>query len=470
MQKAYLIGICGKAMAGLAVILRELGWTISGSDEGFYDPVYTYLKERGIVFHEGYRKENIPSDASLIVIGKHAKLIPETNEEVAAAFTSGIPVKSLPEVLHDLMASTDNVVVAGSFGKSTCTALIAWCLLDAGRDPSYLIGAVPHGFASAAHFGKEELFVIEGDEYPSSNWDTTSKFLYYRPKAVLLVSGEHDHLNVFPTIEEYLSPYKKLVAALSPDDLVVACASGAHMDEIVAHARGRVVTYGTAKTADWHAERISYGAETSFDLCRQGSIVARLHTSLLGEYNVENIVGCAALLLEKKLLTPEELASGVATFQGVAGRLDRKATDATPLVYEIYGSSQAKLRSSMQAIAAHFPNRRMIAVFEPHTFSWRNRAALPWYEHIFNDAHAVLVFEPPTHGADREQLTLDEIVAKIRETHPRASGFRTKEEGVVKLAEILGPDDIVLLVTSGDLGGMIPEVVKLVEKKYPNTR
>jgi UDP-N-acetylmuramate: L-alanyl-gamma-D-glutamyl-meso-diaminopimelate ligase len=467
MQRVHFIGICGKAMAGLAVIMRELGWEISGSDEGFYDPVYTYLLDRGITFVPEYKKENIPAGASLIVIGKHARLVPETNEEVAAAFASGISVKSLPEVLHDLMATTDNIVIAGSFGKSTCTSLITWCMLAAGRDPSYLIGAVPFGFDTAAHHGAEDLFIIEGDEYPSSNWDTKSKFLYYHPKTVMLTSGEHDHLNVFPTIKEYLAPFQALVRGLGEDDLLVACKNGAHMEEILAHTNARIVTYGLDASADWHAKDIAYGAETSFTLCYKENEIARLATTLLGAYNVENIVGCAAVILAKGLLTPQELADGVRTFQGVSGRLDRKPAKATPLIYEVYGSSQAKLKSSIEALRLHFPDRRMIAVFEPHTFSWRNRAALPWYEHIFNDTHAVLVFEPPTHGANAEQLTLDEIVEKISQTHPRVHPIRTKQEGIDKVAEILEPEDIILLITSGDLGGMIPEMAGVAEGKFP---
>ncbi|MCU0660407.1 MAG: Mur ligase family protein [Candidatus Pacebacteria bacterium] len=467
MQKVHLIGICGKAMAGLAVILRELGWEISGSDEGFYDPVYTYLKERGITFSEGYRKENIPSDVSLIVIGKHARLVPETNEEVAAAFASGAPVKSLPEVFHDLMEITDNIVVAGSFGKSTCTSLITWCLLNAGRDPSYMIGAVPFGFVTAAHHGKDPIFVIEGDEYPSSNWDQKSKFLYYRPKTVLLTSGEHDHLNVFPTLEEYLSPFKELVRGLAVDDLVVASKNGAHIREILSHTHARVVTYGLDASADWYAKDIMYGAETTFTLCHKDTTITTLSTSLLGAYNVENCVGCAALLLTKGILTPDEVANGIRTFQGVSGRLDQKPAKASPFIYEVYGSSQAKLKSSIEALKLHFPDRRMIAVFEPHTFSWRNRTALPWYEHIFDDMHAVFVFEPPTHGANANQLTLTEIVEKIRETHPLVYSIQSKEEGIAKVASILESEDIILLITSGDLGGMIPGILQLAEEKFP---
>ncbi len=470
MQKAHLIGICGKAMAGLAVILKEQGFEISGSDEGFYDPVYSYLKDRDITFAPKHAKENIPPDASFIVIGKHAKLVPESNEEVAAAFARGIiPIRSLPEVLHELMQETDNIVIAGSFGKSSCTSIITWCLLAAKQDPSYLIGAVPFGFASAAHMGKDKTFVIEGDEYPSANWDTTSKFLYYRPQTVLLTSGEHDHLNVFPTLAQYLSPFQKLAALLPADGLLVASKSGAHvMDDIVPHAKARVVTYGMNTAADWYPRDIRYGSETTFTLCNKHGAVAELATTGLGEYNIENIVGCAAVLLEKELVTPAQLVEGIRTFQGVSGRLDRKHARSTVAIYEGYGSSHAKMQSLFDALKLHFPGKRIIAVFEPHTFSWRNRAALSWYDHAFDAADTVLIFEPPTHGAGtQDQLSLGEIVSKVAERHENVFPFHTKEEGLTLLGNVLHEDDLVLLITSGDLGGIIPEVPKLAEEKFP---
>ncbi len=469
MQKAHLIGICGKAMAGLAVMLKEQGYEISGSDEGFYDPVYSYLKDRGIMFAPRHAKENIPKDASFIVIGKHAKLVPESNEEVAAAFASGIPIRSLPEALQELMQETDNIVVAGSFGKSSCTSIITWCLLAAEQDPSYLIGAVPFGFASAAHRGKDKTFVIEGDEYPSANWDKTSKFLYYRPRTILLTSGEHDHLNVFPTLQEYLEPFQKLVELLPADGLLVACKSGAHvMDTIVPHAKARVVTYGMDSSADWYPKNIAYGTETTFTLCNKDGAVTELVTSGLGEYNIENIVGCAAVLLEKGLVTPAQLAEGIRTFQGVSGRLDRKDARSTVAIYEGYGSSHAKMQSLFDALRLHFPGKRIIAVFEPHTFSWRNRAALSWYDHAFGAADTVLIFEPPTHGAStQDQLSLDEIVAKVAARHASVFPFHSKEEGLMLLGSVLQEDDLVLLITSGDLGGIIPEVSRLAEKKFP---
>jgi len=213
-SRAHFIGIAGKGMSATALLLKQMGVEISGSDEDFYPPVSDYLKSANVTFAQGYKKENIPNDVDAIIIGKNVKLQPETNEEVQAAFASGKRVYSFADVLHEMTAASETIVVAGSYGKSTCTALLAWCLKAAKKDPSYFIGEVTNGFERYAHRGSGPIFVLEGDEYPSSNWDNTSKFLRYNPRNVLLTSATHDHVNVFPTHADYLVPFRALLDSL----------------------------------------------------------------------------------------------------------------------------------------------------------------------------------------------------------------------------------------------------------------
>lgn len=468
-RKAHLIGICGKGMAPLAILLKEKGYEISGSDEGFYDPIYSYLKRKGIDFANGYKKENIPNDASVIIVGKHAKLVPEENEEVKYAFESGIPVKSFPEMLHGLTTETDNIVIAGSFGKSTITAIVTWCLLNANKDPSYLIGAVPLQMEDTAHIGSGENFIIEGDEYPSSNWDKTSKFLYYNPKSVVITSGEHDHLNVFPTLESYLDPFKELVKIVPSNGLIIYSKDGAHIDEIIKESNSKTVSYGLDNTTDYYATNISYSDISSFDLYKKEKCIGKFTTRLLGKHNIYNIVASCALLLERDLLTVEELERGIESFLGLSGRLDKKEASTSIDIYEGFGSSHAKLVPLFESLKLHYPNKNIVAIFEPHTFSWRNKNALPWYRDVFSSARDVLIFEPPTHGANtHEQLTLEDIVNEVAKNHNSVSGVHNTKECLNILEQILKKDDIILLVTSGDLGGMIPEIIKYTEQKFPN--
>ena len=454
-------------MSAVAKLLLESGWKVTGSDEGMYPPVSDYLRDLGIPCSVGYRPENIPADADIIVVGKHARLVPEENAEVHAAMESGKPVRSFPDVLNDLTRESKNLVVVGSFGKSTVTSMVTWCLVDSGRDPSYFIGALPLGLPSNAHRGADPMFVLEGDEYPSSNWDCSSKFLHYNARAVLLTSGEHDHVNVFPSLDDYLVPYVELLKSLPDEGVVVACADGANVDRILRDSGRTAVSYGL-DAADWTARDIRFGEVTRFDLVRDGRTMARLETQMLGRHNVQNCVGAAALLLETGLLTVLELQQSMARFVGVRRRLDRKAENSVVPVYEGFGSSLAKARAAIEAMRLHFPDRRLLVVFEPHTFSWRNRQALPWYDTLFDDVGTAFIYHPPTHGAStHEQLSLEAIVARAQGAGACAEGCQAPDELLNRLREEVRPTDAILILTSGSLDGAVDRIGPLVEALYP---
>jgi len=469
MSKAHIIGICGSGMSAVAKLLKDSGWEITGSDDGFYPPISDLLIEYGIACHSGYAAANIPPDADVIVIGKHARLIPEENDEVRAAFTSGIAIKSYPDVLETMTVSTDNYVICGSFGKSTCASLTTWILMQAGKDPSFMIGALSRGLGVNARLGEGGIFVLEGDEYPSANWDNSSKFLHFNARHILLTSGEHDHVNVFPTVEDYLEPYKQLVGQ-SGLKTITACLDGENVPLILAETAAAVTTYSLSNPqADWRAGSIARnGQYVEFDLLHGDRIVCRLETLLLGEHNVQNIVGVSALLLGTGAVTQEELAEGVRTFQGVRRRLEMKTSGSSIPLYEDFGSSRAKLLAGVSAVRKQYPDRKLHIVFEPHTFSFRNRNALAWYDDLFIGANEVHVFEPPTHGAaGHEQLSLEEIVERINQSGVSAVPVRTKEELLLSLkTRIAGNESVVLVETSGNAGGAIPYLTQYLDETF----
>ncbi len=447
--------------------MREAGYEISGSDEGFYPPVSDYLERAHIEFAHGYKKENIPADADLIVIGKNAKLVAEENEEVKAAFDSGIPIKSFPDILEELSKYKETLVVAGSYGKSTCTALLSWCLMHAGKDPSYFVGEITKGFDAHAKLGKGETFVLEGDEYPSANWDERSKFLHYNPKNVLLTSATHDHVNVYPTHEDYLKPFRQLIGII-PTEGVLVVNDEPFARQLAEGFGGTRVEYGLAESNEWHAASIAYGLPTSFDLMHKGTKVVTLTTKLLGAHNIENIVGISAMLLTKHLLTPEELAAGVASFEGVKRRMELLSPNSTVPVLEGFGSSLEKAKSAIAGMRLHFPARRLVVVFEPHTFTWRNRDAIAQYDHAFDGADRVYIYEPATQGAHTHaQLSQDEIIERVRATGMTVDPIQTVEEGLRRILDEASENDAILLLTSGDLGGLIKSIPEEIEKHFP---
>jgi len=468
-KKVHFIGICGVGTSAVAKLLQDRGYVVSGSDEDFYPPVSDYLEKIKIPLSVGYRKENIPSDVLFVVIGKNAKLVPETNEEVRYVFENNITVKSFPEVLQELTKDTHNIVCAGSHGKSTCTSIMAWCLSQAGKDPSFFIGALPLNLPHTSHAGKGNVFVLEGDEYPSSNTDPTSKFLYYNADDVLLTSAEHDHVNVFDTQEAFSKPFISLVSSLPSNGLLVAHHDDREVRKLVRYASSPVVTYAYKGDADWTTSNVVYGETSSFDLLHNTQKVISLRTTLLGKHNIENIVGVSAMLLEKGLLTPEELQEGVATFEGIVRRLDKKTKTSSVSVYEGFGSSYTKAKAAIDAMKLHFPQKRLVVIFEPHTFSWRNKKYIHHYDTIFRGVDAVFVYKPAEQGSTtHDQLTHSDIVEKIRDAKIDAKYLKNETDGLEAIDAFIQDNDVVLLLTSGNLDGMVQSIPKLLDEKFRN--
>ena len=197
-KKAHFIGIAGMGMSATAILLKEQGWQISGSDAESYPPATNQLERHGIPYKTFYDPGNIPNDADLIVIGRNAKLTRENNSEVKAAYESGIRVASFPELLGDIVKKRESIVIAGSYGKSTVTSLIAWCLARSGIDAGWFIGAAAEGMEPAS-LGTHPIFVLEGDEYPTSHDDPRPQFAYYNAHDALITAATHDHENIYKT-------------------------------------------------------------------------------------------------------------------------------------------------------------------------------------------------------------------------------------------------------------------------------
>ncbi|HEY0435094.1 MAG TPA: Mur ligase family protein, partial [Phenylobacterium sp.] len=411
-MRIHFTGVAGAGMSAAALMMREAGHQVSGSDEDVFPPMSTYVEGLGFPFHRRFAAGNLPADLDMLVQGTSAKLGGEANPEVAEARARAVPVTSFPQMVGQATAGREVTVVAGSFGKSTCTALMAHVLRSCGVDAGWMVGAISPSLPDTGHWGQAAQMVLEGDEYVVSQTDHRSKFVLYHPRDVLLTSLVHDHVNVFPTFAEYEGPFRELLALLPADGLLVARES-APIRAIADAAGCRVVWYDTAPCEGWWADEIVYGDTTRFVLVRPDGARLPMATTLLGEHNIENIVGVAAYLLERGLVAEAGLAAAVASFAGIRRRLDRLTTASQVPVIEGFGSSYEKARSAIEALLLHYPHRPLTVVFEPHTFSWRSRDALPWYDTVFEGVAQVLMIPPPTHGADsHHQSSLEEILAR----------------------------------------------------------
>ncbi|HEY1559524.1 MAG TPA: Mur ligase family protein [Caulobacteraceae bacterium] len=464
--KAFFLGIAGAGMSALASILVSDGWTVTGSDDAVFPPVSDYLNRLGIPWRPGFDANQIPSDIDVAIIGSSAKLDLAHNPELAEIVRRGIPRHSFAGFLGRYTRERDNVVIGGSFGKSTLTALAAVLMRAGGRDPGYFIGAVPLDLPTTGHAGTDPTFFLEGDEYVIGADDRRPKFALYHPRAALISSIVHDHVNVYPTMESYEAAFAGLIDGLAADALLV-CAHAYEPLRRLTSGR-KVVWYGPEPCDGYWARDIQIGEVTRFELVTPSGEAIVLTTELLGRHNIENIVGVAALLIERKEIGAADLQRGVAAFHGVERRLDKKTRSSRVPAYEGFGSSYEKARSALDAIQLHFPDRPAVVVFEPHTFSWRNAAALAWYDHVFDGAARVLVLSPPVHGADgHAQLSQDDILARVRRAGIEATGVESGAQAIATLEADLNGDEVVLLLSSGPLDGLAATLPAMLEKRFP---
>ena len=311
--------------------------------------------------------------------------------------------------------------------------------------------------------------MLEGDEYPSSNTDKQSKFLHLNPTSVLLTSALHDHVNIFPTEESYKKPYKKLVAEIPKNGLLVYSFDGKNNKEIIKYAKCRTVSYSSNdnEKADWYAQNTKYSMQSSFDLMHKGKKIATIKTKLLGKHNIENIVGTGALLLETKKITPEVFTKTIALFSGIKNRIEPLNKNSIVPVYVGFGPSYTKARSIFDTLHLHFPNRRIVTVFEPHAFSWRNRKFLKWYKNIFSGINEVVMLPAISHGKKaKDQLTSREVWREAKK-YTDIYIAHNEKEALQIIKKIVKRNDVIALVSSGPLFGLIDSIPKLMEKMFP---
>jgi UDP-N-acetylmuramate: L-alanyl-gamma-D-glutamyl-meso-diaminopimelate ligase len=464
-MRIHFTGIAGAGMSAVALMLRDAGHEVSGSDEDVFPPMSTYVAGLGFPVVYRFDPANLPDSLDVLVLGASAKLGGEANPEVAAARARGVKITTFAELVGEVTADRLNTVVAGSFGKSTCTALMAHVLKSAGVDAGWMIGAISPSLPATGHWGAAPTMVLEGDEYVVSLTDRRSKIDLYHPRDLLLTSLIHDHVNVFPTFEDYQAPFLRMLRGLPKDGLAVMRHHPAI--QAVAHETGaRVVWYDAGPCDGWSARDVVFGEVSRFTLAGPGGREVPLTTQLLGAHNIENIVGVSAYLLERGLVGEGALAEAMASFGGIRRRLDRLTTTSGVPLIEGFGSSYEKARSAIEAMRLHYPDRPLTVVFEPHTFSWRSKDALAWYDTVFEGAAQVLVIPPPEHGAaSHHQSTYEEILARIAATGVPTKAVRSNEEATAALSALSG-EEAVLLLSSGPLLGLPETLPAAMDRLY----
>jgi len=464
MKRVHLIAICGVAMAALAGMLKRRGYDVSGSDDNVYPPMSTLLAELGIPIRRGYRAENLADRPDLVVVGN---TVSRTNPEVAALLESGLRYVSLPQALAEFfLAGKRSLVVAGTHGKTTSTAWLAWVLEQAGRDPSLMVGGRSLDFDGNFKLGDGEFFVVEGDEYDTAFFDKGPKFLHYQPQAVLLTAVEFDHADIYRDLEHVKSSFRRLLDILPAGAPLLVAQDFPHALAVVRESKRTGESFGLAPDSDWSAAALhDTGAESRFDVLHNGRREIAAAVRAPGAINVRNALGvyalCRALGLE-----PAEILPGLASFRGVARRQELVGEFRGVTVIDDFAHHPTAVAGAIAAIRSRYPRRRLWAVFEPRSNTSRRKVFQREYVEAFRAADRVVVggvFHKQTDQVSAEELfSPAQLVADLEAGCVSAATIDAPAEIAEKIAADAQAGDVVLLMSNGSFGGLRERLVSVL--------
>jgi UDP-N-acetylmuramate--alanine ligase len=438
MTSTHFIGIGGTGLSAIARVLLERGEHVTGSDRE-ESPLAVALREAGVHVAIGHAAANV-NGATRVV---RSSAIPDDNVEVQAAVAKGIPVMKRAEFLGELLAGQQVIAVAGSHGKTTTTAMLAWLLSRIGQQPGYIIGSVAENLGSNAAAGAGKLFVIEADEYDYM-------FLGLQPSIAVITNVEHDHPDLFPNEEDFYQAFRDFADRLHPDGVLLACADNpgaAAIQSYAAEQGGGTRSYALHAPADYQAANLASlpGRGFAFNMLSDGEQIARVELSVPGEHNAQNAL--AALAVIHLLGFPLD-AADLAEFRGTQRRFELRGETAGILVIDDYAHHPTEIRATLAAARARYPQRRLWALWQPHTYS-RTNALWPDFAAAFADADQVLVTsvyaarEEPPQGFDMADL-VDSIA------HPAAQYADGLAAAQQILLRELNPEDVLLVLSAGD--------------------
>ena len=445
----YLIGICGTAMASLAGMLREKGYEVCGSDSDVYPPMSDFLDRLGIKVFKGYDAENIVrTKPELVVIGN---ALSRGNVEIEHVLDSGIRYASMADTVKELFIRGKNsIVVAGTHGKTTTTAMLSWLLDVAGRKPSFLVGGIAENFGRSFQVSDGPDFVIEGDEYDTAFFDKGPKFLHYLPRIVLLKNIEFDHADIYADLESIKTAFRRLINIVPRSGLIIAGVDSPVVKELIPGAFARVQTAGIG-IGEWQATNIQTTSDgMSFDVLRSESPAGNFTIPIPGVFNVQNALG--VVVVAKELgIDNATVQRAFSTFKSVKRRLEVRGEVNGVRVYDDFAHHPTAVQQTLLAVRDRNPKARIWAVFEPRSQTCRRRVFEQAFIESFDAADATIIAQvfSASHLAPEETLSPDRVAEGIRNRGKKAVTFDTTEEIISFLASEVRPGDHIVIMSNG---------------------
>jgi UDP-N-acetylmuramate: L-alanyl-gamma-D-glutamyl-meso-diaminopimelate ligase len=443
-QRFHFMGICGTAMGSVAAALRERGFKVTGSDENVYPPMSTFLEEKGIVLKEGYRAENIPGDADVVVVGNAMK---RGNPEVEAVLNRKLFYLSLPEVLKNyFLRGKHNLVVTGTHGKTTTTALLAWIMQEAGHNPGYLIGGIPKNLGQGALLNDSKYFVIEGDEYDSAFFDKRSKFVHYLPELVIINNIEFDHADIFNNLGEIKLSFRRLLNIVPQNGMVLLNGDDANCVEVARDCLAQMIEIGFSKNCAQRIRDVSYSVDASrFKL---GEEVFEI--PMVGAFNVHNAamaITAAGFYDVPKATIDRALRS----FAGIARRQELRGEAGGVKVIDDFGHHPTAISQTLHAMRQRYPGHRLWAIFEPRSNTTRRAVFQHQLPEALKGADGVFIAQVARleQIPEAERLHPEAVVREIAESG-RPAFYEANADAIVeRITPMLQPNDVVVVFSNG---------------------
>jgi UDP-N-acetylmuramate: L-alanyl-gamma-D-glutamyl-meso-diaminopimelate ligase len=466
----HLIGICGTAMASLAGMLVEQGHRVSGSDENVYPPMSLELQRLGIPVREGYSADNLIEQPDVVVVGN---AITRGNPELEHVLNEKMYYTSMAAVVKDnFIRGHHSIVVAGTHGKTTTTSLMAWALERAGANPSFLIGGVAENFNSSFRLTNGPYFVIEGDEYDTAYFDKGPKFMHYLPDTVILNNVEFDHADIYRDIEAVKFAFGRLINLIPGRGQLISGWDSDLVAELAARAFCRVETFGTSHEARWRAEDVSFSSSaTTFTVRVNGREFSRYSSPLAGMFNVRNclgvIVACETLGLDRGAV-----AEAIAEFKSVKRRLEVRGEVRGVTVIDDFAHHPTAVRETLLAARAKYPGRRIVAIFEPRSYTAQIKLFQQQFEHALAEADEIIIsrlFHPERYTQETA-ISPSEMTDYLRARGREAQYIPAIDDIVSGLAPRLKGSEVLVIMSNGSFGGIHDKMLNALRSTETSAR